>query len=353
MNSSTGPLARALTFVIVVSAAVSASTWFIVRAAHRSVAAESGARGAASSSAPGAASSSAPESAPLAELLSRPRVLFRNVDTSLADGFGKLAVAPLGAGSDPPGDRRVVPVDCSRLHFAAGRGICLQAPAAAPRDVRAHLLDAELHIVATLRLSGLVSRTRVAPDGKLAAVTLFINGHSYSDGEYSTQTTLIDLTERAPLGDLEAFDVERDGKPWAPPDRNLWGVTFARDSDRFYATLGTRSGAWLVQGSVSRRHLRVLHDHVECPSLSPDGRLIAYKKPSANPGEWRLALLDVATLTERPLPGETRSIDDQVEWLDDGHVLYKLGPDVLSLAIAGDRPASVWLARAASPAVLR
>ena len=66
----------------------------------------------------------------------------------------------------------------------------------------------------------------------------------------------------------------------------------------------------------------MIHENVECPSLSPDGTRIAFKKRTGSKGTpWRLTVLDLATMRETPL-SERRSVDDQAEWLDDGRVLY-------------------------------
>ncbi len=43
---------------------------------------------------------------------------------------------------------------------------------------------------------------------------------------------------------------------------------------------------------------QVLRTGVECPSLSPDGTRLAFKKRIAEPSEWRLAVLDLATLQD-------------------------------------------------------
>ena len=59
----------------------------------------------------------------------------------------------------------------------------------------------------------------------------------------------------------------------------------------------------------------------------------------------RLAVLDLKTMTERLIAAETRWIDDQVEWLDSGHVLYavpgrtKSISDVWVAPIDGSAPA--------------
>ena len=98
-----------------------------------------------------------------------------------------------------------------------------------------------------------------------------------------------------------------------------------------------------------------------CPALSPNNRLIAFKKrvgPDAAP--WRFYVLDLATLTDRPIAAETRSIDDQIEWLDDGHVLYaairpgqSAGRDVWLAPIDNSGPARVFVPDAESPVVVR
>jgi hypothetical protein len=66
----------------------------------------------------------------------------------------------------------------------------------------------------------------------------------------------------------------------------------------------------------------------------------------------------VQTFVETPLWNESRSVDDQVEWLDDAHVMYHLtgastAADIWSAAVDGKTPPSLVLANAYSPAVLR
>ncbi|MGC4080617.1 MAG: hypothetical protein QM736_00490 [Vicinamibacterales bacterium] len=175
---------------------------------------------------------------------------------------------------------------------------------------------------------------------------------------------LIDMERLASLGDLEQFTVERNGRPFSRIDFNFWGVTFGRDSRRFYATLGYTGTRLLVTGDSERRHLRVLRDRVECPSLSPDERLIAFKSRQPDSGEWRPHVIDVDSGAEWEVAGETRNIDDQIEWLDDGTLLYQyaaprgLPEDAVNVwkspATRGDSAPPVLFIRAAtSPAVVR
>jgi Tol biopolymer transport system component len=104
--------------------------------------------------------------------------------------------------------------------------------------------------------------------------------------------------------------------------------------------------------------LRVLAEDVECPSLSPDETKVAYKKRAGGPGKWRLHVRDLRTGTEWAL-AEQRSVDDQVEWLDDGQVLYGLPrdgraqTDVWVVPADGSGQPHVLVPNAWSPAVVR
>ena len=139
---------------------------------------------------------------------------------------------------------------------------------------------------------------------------------------------------------------------------NFWGVTSASD-DAFYAPLGTKGKTYLVRGSVAARTVTVLRENAECPSLSPDGTRIAYKKASgpSTARRWRFTVLDLASGVETPLP-ETRSIDDQRAWLDADHLLYGVPrgdsgrTDVWVAPLAGGSP-SVLVPDADSPAAVR
>jgi Tol biopolymer transport system component len=205
-----------------------------------------------------------------------------------------------------------------------------------------------------LAVTGIPSRARVSPDGRYGAVTLFVSGHAYADpGSFSTQTTLIDLATGSRIGDLEQFTVFRGSRQVTATDVNYWGVTFGRDSDRFYATLATAGTTYLIEGSVSGRRARVIHENVECPSLSPDGTRIAYKKRTGSgSAPWHLTVLDLATKHETPL-ADARSVDDQVEWLDDTHVLYAVDGAVWAARADGTGEPRRYIARADSPAAVR
>jgi hypothetical protein len=184
------------------------------------------------------------------------------------------------------------------------------------------IFDSQFRVLHTVQLAGIPSRVRVSPDGSHGAVTDFVSGDSYATLGFSTRTELIDMGTGAVLFDLEKLQVRRNGKVIQAADFNFWGVTFAGDGQHFHATLGTGGRTYLIQGDLTTRQATVLRADVECPSLSPDGRRIAFKK--RNPGPvitWRLSVLDLSTLVDHPV-AETRNVDDQVEWLDNQTLIY-------------------------------
>jgi hypothetical protein len=276
----------------------------------------------------------------------RPVALFRSLDRD-----GQLALATL---VDAGGARTAVPMTCDRVHFAAGRGICLARGSGFASGYRAKVFGTDLRVTGEVGVAGVPSRARVSPDGRYGSVTLFVTGHSYADaGTFSTETTLIDLARAEKIANLEQFAVTRSGRQVTAVDVNFWGVTFGRDSDRFYATMATGGRTYLIEGSVRSRTARVLHENVECPSLSPDGTRLAYKRRTASRERpWRLTVLDLATMRETPL-AETRSIDDQAEWLDDDRVLYEAGGEIWEVPADGSGKPERFLAHADSPAVVR
>ena len=241
---------------------------------------------------------------------------------------------------------------CLRFYEAGGHALCLTV-ARSGVEFRTLVLDRSLRVQHTLTLTGLPSRARVAPNGRIGSMTTFVTGDSYTEaGQFSTRTTLVDLVHGKPIADLESFTVTKDGKRIHSQDFNFWGVTFAKDSDEFYATLATGSHHYLVHGRVSTRSLAVVRDGVECPSLSPDGTRIANKSRDGKPWHWRLHVYDLRTGADVPI-SETRPIDDQAEWLDNKTLLYDMGVDVWTAPADGSGHPQRFLADASSPSTQR
>jgi hypothetical protein len=243
-------------------------------------------------------------------------------------------------------------LDCERVYFAAGRGLCLST-AATDSGYEVKVFDSSLGTLYTLPLAGVPSRARVSSDGRYGAMTAFVNGHAYlEDGGNSTQTSIVDMrTGEEDVPNLESFEVSKDGRPFKAADFNFWGVTFAKDSDRFYATLRSHGSYYLVEGDVRRQKMRVLRSHVECPSLSPDGTRIAYKSRLGHLNRWQLKVLDLATLQAHDVT-ERRPIDDQVEWLNDSTLIYSNGLDVYTVPADGSGSPRLVVHDASSPVSL-
>jgi len=250
--------------------------------------------------------------------------------------------------------RRSKDLACERVYYSAGRGICMGV-ASSGVDYTASVFDDKLAPEHSIRLTGLPSRARVSADGRYGAMTVFVSGDAYLDSSvaFSTRTYLVDMKSGETIEQLERFGVEKDGEPIDAVDFNFWGITFdPADSDRFYATLGTGSHHYLVEGSVRGRSMRVLRDGVECPSLSPDGKQIAFKSRIGDSNRWRLHVLDVATLEDHPV-AEKRSIDDQAEWLDDDTLVYSDETNVYTVPADGSGEPALLVRDATSPVALR
>ncbi len=282
-----------------------------------------------------------------------PLVLFRNL--TAGDLFGRLAYVQ-GQGEQRP--RSIAPLSCERVHYAGGTGVCMVSDESRlPTGYEAYVFNRAFEPGPAISLSGPPIRARVSPDGRRAALTVFERGHSYADADFSTRTIIVDTSSSRTLSDLEDFVIENAGSPFKAVDFNFWGVTFGHDGDRFFATLKTAGHQYLIEGSVDARRAKVVHDDVECPSLSPDERAVVFKKPRGQGTGWRLHVLDLASGTEHPLNQIRPSVDDQVDWYDNSHVVYHdaapEGTGVWVLSTDGVTPPRLLIPNAYSPAVQR
>jgi hypothetical protein len=291
----------------------------------------------------------------LASLPERPFLMFINLVPD--EAFKRVVIAPLDA---PDGPHFVTPLQCDRVYYAGTRGLCLTAATDTPgvASYVARIFDEHFTQLKTFTLTGPPSRTRLSPDGRRAAFTVFDEGHSYADGVFSTRTTIGDPIAGTAIGELESWKITRDGAPFFNKDFNFWGVTFAHDGNTFYATLRTQGSAYLIEGQVDTREARVLMQGAECPSLSPDQSRIAFKKRlGGSGGWWQLSLYDVSSHGVRPLSGDTESVDDQVEWLDASSLIYFRpnadGNIVWRLEVDGGTPPQPFVREGFSPVVVR
>lgn len=285
-----------------------------------------------------------------------PFVMFRN--TAPGQGFGQAATVLL---ADPQGQRALSGHTCDRVHAASNLVSCLTTRNEIPTKFAATVYNASLDAVESWDLGGIPSRTRISADGSLLASTVFVSGHSYATAGFSTET-IIRGRDGTVHGNLEEFALISGGTQIKAADRNIWGVTFVPGQpDAFYATASSQGKIWLVQGSLKDKTLTVAAAGIECPSVSPDGTRIAFKKSVTGTlvGHRNIAVLDLASGTETVL-SEQRDIDDQLEWLDASTVIYGVprdetgqDSDIWSLAIDPASQPSLFIEHAWSPAVVR
>ncbi|MFG2646318.1 TolB family protein [Streptomyces sp. NPDC048436] len=238
------------------------------------------------------------------------------------------------------GHRTLGGPSCERFYAAGGTALCLQRRSGIPPKSYALVLDDKLREKRRIALTGIPNRARVSASGRMLSWTMFATGDSYAGSSFSTRTSILDTRTGYLIKNMEEIPLTLDGRRHHSPDVNYWGVTFAKDDNRFYATVSTKGKTYLVQGDMKKWAARALRTNVECPSLSPDNSRIAFKKRvrKGTSDPWRLYVLDLRTMRERPL-AETRSVDDQAAWLDDDTLAY-------ALPGTGGRKQDIWTTRA-------
>jgi hypothetical protein len=291
---------------------------------------------------------------PLGAVENEPRIVFRN--SALGPNYGFVAMVAL---NDPQGPRAFTKTSCDRVYSTTDRLVCLASSRGVVTTYSAHVYGPNLTSVQSLPLAGIPSRARLSNDGTLASTTSFTSGDPYAGTSFSTRT-VVSRIGGATYGDLEQFKLIHNGVSINPSDRNYWGVTFAGDDNTFYATVEFSGHTWLVHGDLATRTMTTIHEDAECPSLSPDGKTIVFKQRGNLPsGKWRLVRYDIATNKVTPL-AETRSVDDQVAWLNDSTVLYGIPrtgsqaaeDDVWEVPADGTGTPKLLIAGAWSPAVV-
>ncbi|MFF1375313.1 hypothetical protein [Streptomyces sp. NPDC058308] len=257
--------------------------------------------------------------------LDRGHLYFRSTE----GGSGRVARLPLTAAASREPSRTAARTaggpSCERFYAAADTGLCLQRRAGIPPKSYAVVLDGRLREKRRIALTGIPNRARVSASGRMLSWTMFATGDSYAGSSFSTRTSILDTRTGYLIKNMEEIPLTIDGRRHHSPDVNYWGVTFAKDDNRFYATVSTKGKTYLVRGDMKKWAATALRSNVECPSLSPDNTRIAFKKRvrKGTRDPWRLYVLDLRTMREHPV-AEQHSVDDQAAWLDDDTLAYAL-----------------------------
>lgn len=311
---------------------------------------------AASNSTAPATSRPTPQSTASVAPAARPYIAFQQTRSNA--GYGTVGTVPH---DDPSARPTGQDLACERIHVSRYGGVCLAVDRGAVTTAQVLLLNADLSVRYILSTPGIPSRARVSPDGRWAATTTFVFGHSYASSSFSTQTEVYDMATGESLGNLEDWAVRYQGQPYDAEDLNVWGVTFSADGSSFYATVMTAGRKHLARGDIAARTLEMTDVTAECPSLSPDGTRLAFKS-ATSPDRWQVTVRSLADGRE-VVVDESRSVDDQIEWLDDDRVVYGLDrsdgaaagatTDVWVAAADGSAPSTLFIEGAWSPAVVR
>lgn len=286
--------------------------------------------------------------------------------------FSTVEVVTLDPKTLTPLTRSPVALSCARVHASLkGDLLCFTnaVPGKPGEFVRptSYLYGPDLtpRGARTSPSSGRPNRTRLAPDARFFATTEFITGHSYlgtGGTTFSTGTHIGRSASAAPPENIQSWPVYHRREKVTSIDLNLWGVTFhPADTNRFFVTAYFDGKPYLAEGHVEERRITVLREGLECPSISPDGRRVAFKKRTSSTG-WSPAVLDLATMKETVFE-VSDSVDDQIEWIDDRTLVYEVverplfgtpTSHLMALDITAKRPVQrLWLADARSPGFVR
>jgi hypothetical protein len=283
-----------------------------------------------------------------------PFVVFRTLAPKNA--HGRIAVHPLNA--TDKNERHVTPLSCARVHYSAGAGICIvEEPEGRVVRQIAYTFDAAFMRRHKLPLKGIPVRVRLSPDGRRAGITIYAEEETPDGERLATESIIVDVAAGSVIADLREFALDISGQAPLTGPIDIASVTFHADSDRFFASLLSETRRYLVEGSVNSRALRIVRPGIANEALSADGKRLIAKRRVGERGYWQITIVDLDTWQERDLLQGPRSVDDQVDWLDDAHVLYHdvndAGTGVWKLAIDGVTAPQLLLADAFSPSVQR
>ncbi len=279
------------------------------------------------------------------------------VNRTPGDDYGRLAIR------HTDGTRTLLERRCLRMHLAADHGVCVSRDEGTdPLFTTTFFASTNPDVEIKSYPSALPSRARISPEGTFSAVTAFVSGGSYEDvgAEATTIVTIDEIESTRLVRGGNQLEVIADEVKYQDLDAQYWGMSFA-DEDEFYITGFYGDEAEVMHGTLTDMTVEPTGWVGSCPSLSPDGKTLVFKETT--PNGFQLVAVDLESQTTWKM-GEARSVNDQVEWLDNDTILYALHPeggdtpvepqyDIWMLDIAEGSEPVLFLANADSPAVAR
>jgi hypothetical protein len=280
-----------------------------------------------------------------------------------------------------PTARGVLPdVGCARLHGSNnGSLVCIgnqvkQADGQwAYRQLNSRFMAADAKQVIPYEYNDSregFSRARISNDGTLTAWTNFIYGGGYQDAgmaNFVTATYVGQIVNgKGIASNIATWVLLNKGSRTSEPDLKYWGITYhphnTATQQQFLVTAFFQGKPHLAQGDMATKTMTVIAEGVECPSYSPDGKRIAFKK-RIDSTHWAVAIMDLASKKETVFKDLGYSVDDQIDWLNDNTLIYEtnalsmIGPPkinlhTLDITVLPEKARSqLWLADARSAAV--
>lgn len=214
----------------------------------------------------------------------------------------------------------------------------------------------------------LISRARMSPNGQWSSWTFMTPGDSYLEAGSASFSTEAWLVANGPKNEaavnLETWPLFHQKQLVKAVDKNIWGVSFSpTNPDLFYVTAFFKGKPYLAKGSLQNKKLETIKEGIECPSVSPNGLMIAFKKRVSS-NKWAPAVMNLQSGKETVFKQAKHSVDDQIEWLDHESIVYHINTNSffgknethlmrLDIIRGANAQAWFWVADAYSPGFKR
>lgn len=264
-----------------------------------------------------------------------PKFLYALKDQSgAAQAVEKISLNPI---TSTPTERLATDLQCRRIHAArAGKLACFTqvnpkglANAGKLSAPMVHVYSPDLRLIHSHAAPGATpSRVQLSADGVMLGFTTFTTGSSYGGSagvSFATSTRVGLADDPRSVGDINKWPLRLNDKLVSSPNSQFWGVTFSPlDSNVFYVTVYINDARHIARGRFKQRDLEIIFTGAECPSVSPDGLMLAVKKQVAK-NQWRPAMLALASL-KLSVFDVAEFTDDQIAWYSPAAIMFQM-PD--------------------------